>query len=387
MYKLSIIIPIYNSDKYLNRCLDSVVAQKYENLEIILIDDGSVDSSAKICEEYASKDKRIKLYHKENGGAGAARKEALKYADGDYITCVDADDWIEDNAYDDLMDKANKYSTDLIACSFVKEFEGFKAVRNDYPDEGFYTKREFYDVMKKAGDEMPFFCQIINGSLCCKIFKREYYEKYQNAVPSEIVLCEDVAVILPMLFEIESVYISKNSYYHYCQNKDSSSWEWRSGEYQRLNTLVGYLKKYYDLYNDEVIQRLIIHSVYFAMMELLYDIPKEYFKDRIPFFDKIKKDSNVVVYGKGVYASNLMEVIEKYKLCNVVCNVDSADAEVLFSMDEIKYDYVVIAILDCLIIGKVTEYLKEKGIPNKKILSIDKEDLIVENLPEGLWSE
>lgn len=387
MYKLSIIIPVYNSEKYLKRCLDSVVAQNYKELEIILIDDGSVDCSLQICEEYAKKDHRIIVCHKENGGAGFARKEGLKIAQGDYITCIDADDWVEENAYDRLMNKANRFNPDLIACSFIKEFEGFQTVRNDYPDEGLYSKREFYDVMKKAGDEKPFFCQIVNGSLCCKLFKKEYYEKYQMSVPSEIVLCEDVAVILPMLFEIDTIYIDKKPYYHYCQNKDSSSWEWRSGEYQRWNMLVKYLKQYYESYQDEVIQGLILHSIYFAMMELLYDLPKEYYSNGIPFLNKIKKNSKVVIYGKGVYANNLLDVMKRYDLCDVVCNVDSVDADILFSMNEEEYDYVLIAILDCLIVEKVKKFVCKNGIDEKKVLIIEKSNLGIDQLPTNLWCE
>lgn len=381
---LSVIVPVYNTEKYIRRCLDSLIKQKYTELEIILINDGSTDASAKICEEYVRRDSRIELYHKENAGAGSARKEALKYAKGDYITCVDSDDWIEENAYEELMDKANRLFPDVIACSFIKEFNDFQTLRKDYPDEGLYSKKEFFDVMKKAGDEKPFFCQIVNGSLCCKLFKKQYFEKYQKAVPSEINLSEDMAVTLPMLFEIDSIYIEKKPYYHYCQNKESSSWKWRTGEFERWNMLVVYLRQYYEIYKNDVIQRLILHSIYFSMMDLLYDVPTDYFREGIPFLSKIKRTSKVVIYGKGVYASNLLEVMKRYELCDVVCNVDSTDAEVLFSMDENEYDYVVIAILDCLIIDKVKGYLEENGISYRKILFIDKEDLTVENLPEGL---
>ena len=384
MYKLSIIIPVYNAEKYLTRCLDSVIAQKYSNMEIIVVDDGSTDSSASICDEYVKKDQRIKVCHKENGGAGTARKEGLIHTDGDYITCVDADDWIEEDAYEGLMDIANTLRPDLIACSFIKEFGELQTVRQDYPEEGYYTKREFHDVMREAGDNMPFFCQVICGSLCCKIFKREYFERFQNLVPSEIMLSEDLAVVLPMIMHVESVYVSKTPYYHYCQNKESSSWAWRTGEYRRLTTLVGYLKRYYDSCQDRACRWLILHSIYFAMMDLLYDIPGAYFKDGIPFLKKIKKNSNVVVYGKGVYATNLIYIMEKSSWCNVVLNVDSSDANLLFELDETNYDHVVVAILDYMIVDKIKSYLLENSIPGAKIRVVDKAELTIKNLPSEL---
>lgn len=379
MYKLSIIIPVYNAEKYLSRCLDSVIAQDYQNLEIVIVNDGSTDGSAQICEKYANIDKRIIVYHKENGGAGTARKEALKHVQGDYITCVDADDWIEQDAYDDLMTIANESQPDLLACSFIKEFGELQTERKDYPEEGYYNEKKFHGVIKTAGDKEPFFCQVINASLCCKVMKKSVFERFQKEVPDEIVMGEDLAVVLPMILNINSIYISKKAYYHYCQNKESTTWTWKIGEFDRLKILTDYLKKIGS--DNDVSKRLVVQSIYFAMMEVLHDIPDDYFNNKIPFLPRISLNSRLVVYGKGSFASNLIEIINHLKLCTLVLNVDSADAEVLFSLDEEKYDYVVIAILDYMIVDKVKLYLEENNISKEKIVCIDKKDLTLDNLP------
>lgn len=99
---ISIIIPVYNAEHYLSRCLDSVLAQTYKNLEILLIDDGSIDTSGKICDEYATKDKRIIVIHKENGGLVSARQAGTKIAQGKYIVPVDGDDWVNTALLDTL---------------------------------------------------------------------------------------------------------------------------------------------------------------------------------------------------------------------------------------------------------------------------------------------
>lgn len=104
--KISVIIPVYNVEKYLKRCLDSVISQKYKNLEIILIDDGSTDNSGKICDEYAQKDKRIIVIHKENGGLSDARNKGLEVCTGDYISFVDSDDWIEEDFFEYVVNNA-----------------------------------------------------------------------------------------------------------------------------------------------------------------------------------------------------------------------------------------------------------------------------------------
>ena len=98
--KISIIVPVYNVENYIHRCLDSLMDQTYKNLEIILVDDGSTDSSGIICDEYSKKDRRIQVIHKKNGGLVSARKAGILLATGEYSTYVDSDDWIEDSAYE-----------------------------------------------------------------------------------------------------------------------------------------------------------------------------------------------------------------------------------------------------------------------------------------------
>ena len=110
---ISIIIPVYNVERYLVQCIDSVCGQTYKNLEIILINDGSTDQSGNICDEYAKKDLRIKVIHKENGGNTSARKAGFTVATGEYIGFVDSDDWIDETMFGDLMEAMQKYQADF----------------------------------------------------------------------------------------------------------------------------------------------------------------------------------------------------------------------------------------------------------------------------------
>ena len=103
---ISIIVPVYNAEMHLNKCVDSILAQTYTNIELILVDDGSCDGSERICDEYQMKDSRVFVFHKENGGVSSARNLALKKARGDYVMFVDADDWIEENMCRTMMDEA-----------------------------------------------------------------------------------------------------------------------------------------------------------------------------------------------------------------------------------------------------------------------------------------
>ena len=114
---ISIIIPVYNVEQYLSRCIDSVINQTYKNLEIILIDDGSTDDSGEICDEYALKDNRIKVMHKQNGGVSSARNEGLDISKGNYIGFIDSDDFIEKDMYEFLYDLLTKNNCDISCCN------------------------------------------------------------------------------------------------------------------------------------------------------------------------------------------------------------------------------------------------------------------------------
>ncbi len=116
---ISVIIPVYNVEKYLPRCLDSVVAQTYTNLEIILVDDGSTDTSGKICDEYAKRDARIKVIHKQNGGVSSARNAALKICTGQYVGFVDSDDYIERDMFEYLLNLIISSKADLARCEII----------------------------------------------------------------------------------------------------------------------------------------------------------------------------------------------------------------------------------------------------------------------------
>ena len=118
MPKVSILVPIYNVEKYLNQCIDSLLSQTLKDIEIILLDDGSKDASSKMCDEYATKDKRIKLIHKENSGYGATMNVGLRVATGEYIGIVESDDWVEPTMFENLYSLAKQHNVDVVKSNF-----------------------------------------------------------------------------------------------------------------------------------------------------------------------------------------------------------------------------------------------------------------------------
>ena len=121
---ISVIVPVYNVEPYLRKCLDSIVNQTYRDFEILIIDDGSTDGSGRICDEYAEKDSRIKVFHTENRGLSCARNLGLAEAKGEWIGFVDSDDWIEPDMYEVLIRRAEETGADVVECSHYKELDG-----------------------------------------------------------------------------------------------------------------------------------------------------------------------------------------------------------------------------------------------------------------------
>jgi len=120
-YKISVVIPIYNAENYLDKCLTSIIHQSYNNLEVILVDDGSTDSSLKLCKEWTKKDKRIKVFHQENAGVSAARNYGIKKCSGDYISFIDSDDYLELDMYEKMTNPLNKKKYDVLVCNYYVE--------------------------------------------------------------------------------------------------------------------------------------------------------------------------------------------------------------------------------------------------------------------------
>lgn len=217
--KISIIVPIYNVELYLRRCLDSILNQTYSNLEIILVDDGSTDKSGKICDEYAKNDSRIKVIHKNNGGLSDARNEGLKIARGKYVGFVDSDDWIELDMYECLYDMLQKFDADISICGAnsvdnkKREFNTGKEIQciKGYKD---ITIFEDSQIMKAH----LHFKNEINSGVWNKLYKREIVDGIEFPVAK---LYEDVFTMYKYLDRATRVVKTRAHKYNYFQRKDS----------------------------------------------------------------------------------------------------------------------------------------------------------------------
>ena len=168
---ISIIIPVYNVELYLEKCLDSIINQTYKNIEILLVDDGSKDNSGKMCDEYAKKDNRIKVIHKENGGLSSARNCGIKNSNGKYLTFVDSDDIIELDMIESLYHLMNKYDSEIVISNIKNVFDGIIKKEKETDEIRVLNNIEVLEEML-YGDAYYI-------SACGKLFKKELFENVE----------------------------------------------------------------------------------------------------------------------------------------------------------------------------------------------------------------
>lgn len=379
--KITIVVPVYNVEDYIKECLDSLIEQTYDNIEIILVDDGSTDSSGIICDEYSERDQRIRVVHKRNGGLVSARKAGIMLASGEYTAYVDSDDWIEREAYEKLVKILELYHPDMIAFGFKKEYLNFSVERKELLNEGFYNKKDFVDEAKHHIANCHFYCPIVHASVCCKIFKTNLLKVHQMNVNTEIHIGEDMAVTFPYILSIKNLYIKKECIYHYRVRKTSTMWSKEKDEFERYLKLVENLKT-----EKNILEEIQEGKEYLSQILYFYLImcaPKYCFeRDKCILFPELKRDDNILIYGKGVFATNLISCMRENKFSNIIGCIDRSDCSSIKEISKNTYLYILIAITDYLAVKDTLKLLESLGIEKKKILYIKKENLLIENLPK-----
>lgn len=221
---LSIIVPVYNVEPYLPKCLDSILAQDISDYEVILVDDGSTDNSGAICDRYAAENPAFQCIHKPNGGLPSARKAGYRLCRGQYVTFVDSDDWIAPDMYKILCGRMSETHADVIVCNHTSVTPGGEIVCRALFPAGLYDKarleREVYPRMIYSG---TFFQYGISPNLWNKAFRRELLGSHLFHVPDDIVVGEDALASYSCMLEAESICFVSESLYYYRSNADSLS--------------------------------------------------------------------------------------------------------------------------------------------------------------------
>lgn len=209
---VSVIIPVYNVQDYLARCVDAVLAQTYTDLEIILVDDGSLDVSGDMCDDYAAQDSRIRVIHKSNGGLSDARNAGLDVMRGDYVTFIDADDYVHPSFVEVLVDTIKKTKSQIAVCTWQELNDGCSPRKVKTHN----ARCKIYD--QEEAINSVFYQRKLNHSACSRLFERRLFDSLRFP---EGALYEDLAVIYPLLVQVDRVALVYAPMYYYMHREGS----------------------------------------------------------------------------------------------------------------------------------------------------------------------
>ena len=301
-YKISVIVPIYKVEKYLNKCIDSIINQTYKNLEIILVDDGSPDDCGKICDEYAKKDSRIKVIHKENGGLSSARNSGLDIATGNYIGFVDSDDWIDIDMYETMMKYAISQKADIIRCGIHIHENGkiFDEVNSDID-----LNKDMDVKIKELIDG-----GILQGAAWNKLYKKFFFDdiRYDETIFRN----EDSLASYYILKKAKKVIAIKECKYNYLIRQGSII---MSGLNLASFDMIRIAKIFIDNeINNKITKSYCLKRFVFISLHLLTQLIRE--NKFIEKFNDIRSD--IIKYKKEIYKCKIIKFRDKVKISLVI---------------------------------------------------------------------
>lgn len=384
MMDVSVIVPVYNGENYIATCIRSILAQNNRNFELIIVDDGSTDSSGIICDAFADKDSRIRVIHKKNEGVNNARIEGLSAARFGLISFVDSDDWVDENFLRQLVNVIETEDADMVisGCIF-EEKRGSRAVKNLIPSgvyEGdkletmLFPQMLYYKGFYEFGI-MPYMCN--------KIFRKELLSKYYLDIDRKIYDGEDVAVVYPYLLSSRKVVVIEDCMYHYRIHENSMTCKMGEEFYENVSRLYLYLNKmfqtskYYGLMRPQLDEYMRMMVWKGTPAEMRGKTERYFFP-----FTKVMQNSDIILYGAGEVGKKYYQQIMRTKYCRIVSwadknylalssqgiNIDAPETAV-----KMEFDYIVIANMTKKIRREIKLYLMSLGVKENMIVMGEEE--------------
>ncbi len=376
--KVSVIIPIYNMEAYIEQCLDSLEKQTYHDFELIIVNDGSTDQSGEICEAYRTKFKDIKIIYKKNEGIVSARIAGIQEAVGEYIAFVDADDWVDADFLEFLVSGIETNQADIVVTGYIKEEKTRYEKIVDPCSSGKYERTELErQIFPRMLFFKGFFQFGISPYLWNKIFKKNILLNCYKGIDLSINVGDDVAVVYPYLLHAHKVVICEEAKYHYRRHNQSMTADKKQDFYANAAKLYLYL---YNEFQKTAFFECMLRQLDQYLRMMVWNRSPECFieanKNIFPF-GKIPKGANIILYAAGDVGKRYYNQIQRTKYCHLVAWVDAKfDSEKLkgFGVESInvitkrQYDYLVIAIESMDLANQIRETLVAMGVDNSKII-------------------
>lgn len=375
---ISVVVPIYNVENYLEKCIKSIQKQTYHNIEIILVDDGSTDMSGKICDEFKKVDFRVKVIHQKNSGLTVARRNGVSLATGKYVGFVDGDDWIEPDMYEYMLNKAISDNSDIVTIAGVREYENYKTILQDgikngryvVDDDNMYILKHLYSGVF-SGQEY------LNGAVWSKLFKKDIIKNVLNNMNDNIMgYMDDNVCVVGCVTKSNVITCTNRILYHHRERTSAFSHSKNKMGLTQVNN--GYLgmmeiiknSKYADILYPQLREQVITNAFHaiFNMFDEKIEFPQFFFRT-----SKIKYADNVIIYGGGnVGKSYLLQfnIENKYNVVGIIDKYKKIESNEINIKDLINYDYdyIIIAIYDQNLSNEIKYELIKNNIPENKIV-------------------
>ncbi len=375
---ISVIVPVYNTEKYLPVCLESILMQTYRNIEVLLVDDGSKDESLRICEEYAKRDSRITVVRGEHQGSVIARKLGVERAQGEYCMFVDSDDWIAVNLIESMQELLSDESIDIVNYN-MKSVEGGRETKWHYTvPEGVYEGQRLENVYTKMMFDFEYGRPGIIQSLCTKLMKRKILLRSMEGVDSRIAMGDDAAVVYKAMLIADKVAVTHQCFYFYRIHSESLCHTKEEHAFFKIECFQKYMRSIFLVYSkkyqlDEQLKfylmsfiRKGVEDYYGLKLRDLYHIP----------FQTSDLRGKLILYGAGSVGKSYYRQLVQLDSVKLVFWVDQGLAgkqiygckiESPTVLNHAEFDRVLIAVKDKNIAEEIRQQLSVQ-IPDKKIL-------------------
>lgn len=380
---ISIIIPVYNSEKYLEKCIKSICNQTYKDLEIILVDDGSTDSSPAICDNLAIDDDRVIVIHKCNGGSTSARNAGLRVSHGEYIGFVDSDDWIEPEMYEVLMDECLREKVQIAVCNYCYEYGERTEYVNLCIPQGVYRNNDCQKTIIRnlffTEDGKP---RGISPALWDKLFSRDLLFQFQFDVDERTKYAEDDICVYSCLLNAEKVAFIDRTLYHYRKHLNSITGRVDDTYYEKISIFYQQMKRVIMIQPDSELlmkrlKKYMLSNVIGGVNRLFGFSNKQLISTFRPPFKVLKDVNAIILYGAGVVGREYYHVLQEEQFVEIVGWVDRQDTyyqqqgmpvEAIESILKKQYDAILIAIENENTAQIIRQELLKMGIKSEKIL-------------------
>ncbi len=379
MKKLSVIIPVYNKIDYVEECIISVLNQNCGDMDVIIVDDGSTDGSAEICDVIAKKDSRVKVIHKANQGLMEARYTGLLESDSEYVTFVDADDFVLKNAYQDAFCYMEE-EIDMIVYEISRYYSEheIKTERHRMP-QGYYDRERIEKfIFDKLIWNLTDNTRGIECSLCNKIIKRKFLLDSYKQKKIRVYYGEDAAVMYPIFLEIKSMQVVPRSYYMHRQfSEDARPYFVDDIFFDECYKLYKYFESIFRNKDEKYNFRQQIEYFYIEAVKLKkikYNDNRDICYFIFPFEYTVSA-KNILLYGAGRVGKDYYYQLTSINYCKELAWVDKnakymKDNKIsdLKDVDIHRYDYIVIAINDRNVCEDIKESFVKQGIKEEKVI-------------------